>query len=1231
MFRFILFLSLILSQITNAKELEKVSLQLQWLDQFQFAGYYIAKEKGFYKDVGLDVEIKKFVYGLVPTEEVIKKRATYGVGRSSLIIDKSHNKDITILAPILQSSPLVFLTTKKSKIKSVKDFVGKKIMATQDAISTASLYAMQNKFDIKSKDITLQEHSFNIDDLIKGKTDVMLSYTSNEPFLLEQKETSYNIIDPKNFGFDFYNDILFTSKDELTNNKQRALNFKDASLKGWEYAFTHLEESVDLILKKYNTQNKSKEALLFEARELKKLAYYQTSHLGCIDMKKIQSIYDTYDDMGLIVNHYNINDIVLENVSIHKIELSQKEKEYIKNNPIIKVHNESNWPPFNFQKNNTPMGFSIDFIELLADKVGIDIKYISGYSWSEYMNMLQTAKLDLIINIAKNKKREETIAFTKSFLTLKNAIYVTKTSNGFDTLDDLKGFSVAIPENFFMHSYIKKNYPDIKLVLVKDLVEALEMLSLSKVDAVVGKKIVIDYLIETNMLSNIKVSQYIEDEKTFSRVSIGSSLKDKILIDILQKAQDKVTSEEMKHIKSKWFGTYQKAKSDILPFTFEEKKYLKNKGKITICVNKDWLPYEGFIDNKLFGISADYIDIFEKKLSIPFEPIVSDSQEKTKNNLFEKKCDIRSTVAKKIDIPYRTTKKYISDNIVLVTKIESPFSTNLKNLSETIVLVKGFSKINRFVKKEYSNFKIIEVDTLQKALKLVVDDAVYGYIGLSLPASFKIQKNYSYKLKIANNLKTLNLGLGIVENDHILFSIMEKVIKNININEHKKIMDRWIAVTIEKPQDFTYLWRLLIIFGIVLFFISLFIWNLSKLKSDLKEQKEIFENLYSKSSDGVLLIENNKLVDCNESALKVLHYTTKNDLLGRDPSTLSPNFQPDGEDSVSKADSMIKIALKEGSHSFEWMCKKANGRCFWADIVLTKIKLNNKDIIHVVLRDIEGKKTTELAMETLNKTLNQRVSQEVEKNREKDNQMLAQSRLAQMGEMISMIAHQWRQPLGAINSTAINLKMKFDLNAFDIEQNKKTNECISYIYKELDDICEYVKTLSLTIDDFRNFYKPNKKFKQLLLIEPIQKALNIIASSLNKNNIEVKISQNSTKTIDMYEGELMQVFLNILKNAQDNFLEKTIQNKSIDIEIEDIDSGIIVTISDNGGGVPKEIISKIFDPYFSTKTDKNGTGLGLYMCKMIIEDHHGGYLNVQNEKNCAIFSIKLPNEIKQSK
>lgn len=247
------------------------------------------------------------------------------------------------------------------------------------------------------------------------------------------------------------------------------------------------------------------------------------------------------------------------------------------------------------------------------------------------------------------------------------------------------------------------------------------------------------------------------------------------------------------------------------------------------------------------------------------------------------------------------------------------------------------------------------------------------------------------------------------------------------------------------------------------------------------------------------------------------------------------------------------------------------------------------------------------------------------KMEEQDKFMLQQSKLAQMGEMISMIAHQWRQPLASINSNILGINTKIESNKFDLYNKKSQAEFLNYLNKKHEKIKDYTKELSDIIDVFRTFYKPDKVKKKRSLTLPIENTLKIAQASLEAHNIEIIKNYKTSDDLFIYQNELVQVFSNIFKNSKDNFIEKKIKNKVVNIETEKNNSKFIIRISDNGGGIPENIMNKIFNPYFTTKDEKNGTGMGLYMSKIIVEKHHLGELKVKNIENGVCFEIILPN------
>jgi len=242
------------------------------------------------------------------------------------------------------------------------------------------------------------------------------------------------------------------------------------------------------------------------------------------------------------------------------------------------------------------------------------------------------------------------------------------------------------------------------------------------------------------------------------------------------------------------------------------------------------------------------------------------------------------------------------------------------------------------------------------------------------------------------------------------------------------------------------------------------------------------------------------------------------------------------------------------------------------------------------------------------------VFRDVTEQKEKEKFLMLQTRQAQMGEMIGMIAHQWRQPLTSITAIAGGMKDEIVFN----DMNKDT------LTKELEAIETQAQFLSQTINDFRNFYKPIKSIEYVLIKDIILKALHIIQKSFEIDNVRIEVSYESKTKTKVYSNELTQVFLSILMNAKDIFEEKKIQDPLIEIKEYVKENHIIVEISDNAGGIPKDIEKDIFSPYFSTKSEKTGTGLGLYISKTIVEKHCAGRLEMFNTKNGAKFIVAIP-------
>ena len=246
--------------------------------------------------------------------------------------------------------------------------------------------------------------------------------------------------------------------------------------------------------------------------------------------------------------------------------------------------------------------------------------------------------------------------------------------------------------------------------------------------------------------------------------------------------------------------------------------------------------------------------------------------------------------------------------------------------------------------------------------------------------------------------------------------------------------------------------------------------------------------------------------------------------------------------------------------------------------------------------------------------LEERIAVELEKNREKDEMMNQQAKLATMGEMIGNIAHQWRQPLNILALVFQDIYIKFQLNALDAEQMEKN-------YEKVNNLLQY---MSQTIDDFRTFFKSEEGDSAFDVSAAVNSVFDLVGTRFSSSNTECIIDVKSNAMVMGTENGFKQVVINLLNNAQEAILTEKPERGLINVSIEKEKEMVVVTVADNGGGVPKKIINQIFEPYFTTKHQTQGTGLGLYMSKKIIEHHMVGKLEVKNSAEGAVFKISLP-------
>ena len=284
---------------------QKIAIQLSWKFQFEFAPFIVALEKGYYREAGLNVELREWSPGKDVVEDVISGKAQYGVLASSLVVERAQGKPVVAIASLMQHSAVALLAKRNAGIESVHDLAGKRVATTHDTEDEIHAYLAASGLK-REKYTTLPNIGFGVDVLHADKADAIAIYSSNEGFELLGKENAYLLLSPRSAGVDLFGNILFTSEMEISDHPARMSAVREATLKGLQYSLANPQEVADLIIQHYNSQNKTREHLLFEARHIQELTRPDIVEPGYMSRGRWRHVADIYADQGKIPKNFDL-------------------------------------------------------------------------------------------------------------------------------------------------------------------------------------------------------------------------------------------------------------------------------------------------------------------------------------------------------------------------------------------------------------------------------------------------------------------------------------------------------------------------------------------------------------------------------------------------------------------------------------------------------------------------------------------------------------------------------------------------------------------------------------------------------------------------------------------------------------------------------------------------------------------------------------------------------------
>ncbi|RXJ57581.1 ABC transporter substrate-binding protein [Candidatus Marinarcus aquaticus] len=647
-------------------------------------------------------------------------------------------------------------------------------------------------------------------------------------------------------------------------------------------------------------------------------------------------------------------------------------------------------------------------------------------------------------------------------------------------------------------------------------------------------------------------------------------------------------------------------------FTPQEKAYAEEKKVITMCIDPDWMPYEKLENGEHIGMTSDYMRLIESKIGMSIKLIPTKTWTQSIEYAKQRRCDILSLAMKtKSREKYLNfTEPYLTFPLVVATRNDQFFIPNVKDViaKETLAIVRNYA-FTEILKQKYPDNRLLEVSSVREGLKLVSQGKVFGFVGTLATVGYELQNYYIGELKIAGKFdEQWELGIGVRNDQPKLLSLLDKVIETINTGNQQEILNKWVAVKYEKSMDYALITQIVVFFLAVIILIIIRNTQLKKYnekiesqskklsetndelhitKQQLEKSLKSTEVLFDCVLDAVFVFDSQICIDVNDAAVKIMGYNSKDEMRGLHIRHFShPNsFQE------------VRRKFRQSTSVYESKALRKDGTSFPVLVKGSNVVLNDREVRISALVDIS----------------------EVKK---KEQLLTQQNKLAAMGEMIGNIAHQWRQPLNIVSTTVTGLKLQLEYGGFKQED----------AVVELERLNNTVQHLSQTIDDFRNFFKQDKEKSTFSIKSLLEKNMHLLEGMLKSNQIELIYENVDNVTIHNFENEFLQALLNIIYNAKDVLQNKETE-RYIFINVKKRENNWVeLSIKDNGGGIAKNIIEHIFEPYFTTKHKSHGTGIGLYMTHQIIVTHMGGKIEVGNTKyyynekqyEGADFKIHLP-------
>ena len=493
------------------------------------------------------------------------------------------------------------------------------------------------------------------------------------------------------------------------------------------------------------------------------------------------------------------------------LQLTTEELDYRRANPVLRVHGEENWPPYNFMEEWELKGLSNEYLRLLAKQAGFQLEFVPG-SWDQSMQRLAEGEIDVISNMKITPDRQKQFLFSaQPVFEVQTALLARSDQGEVTRLEQLEGKTLAVVRGYFHEELLRKHYPNIQLLLTANTLDAMRQVDEGRADAAIETHAVFNYYIQRYFLRDL-VSRPLLNNPIFaaSPQYLGIRRDRPILKGILDKAMASVPADQKEALTQRWTSV---AWMSQVEFTAEELNYLKTKVQLNLCADPNWYPLDAIQGGKHVGMSADFFELLKQQIPIPIKLVATETWTESLEAMESRRCDVLALVTsgEKTDRDryMSVTQPYLKIPLVLVTRQQEPFIADVNRLTGVQLGIVENYLFRDILQKQNPQLQIVDVDSVDDGLEKVKRGQLFGFIDLLSTVTYAIQTDYP-SLKVAGRFdNTWNLGVGVRNDEPELLDIFEKAIAAIDTDTYRDFLGRWIMLDYKTVVSYVMVWRVL--------------------------------------------------------------------------------------------------------------------------------------------------------------------------------------------------------------------------------------------------------------------------------------------------------------------------------------------------------------------------------------------------------------------------------------